>query len=127
MSEIIHRMDKYMEPLVYRSFSVITETELDGFIYGEITDHFYFDIEGADGCLSGDGFVQAPDGSRAGIVWELDKEPSVSIILEPEEDRWGVYNVGFVQPIKTMDDLIFNFRTVLPLIKDAYLDAQLKK
>ncbi|MED3802362.1 hypothetical protein P4562_10525 [Lysinibacillus xylanilyticus] len=46
-----------MEPLVYRSFSVVTETEADGFIYGDITDHFYFDTEKADGCLSGDGFV----------------------------------------------------------------------
>ncbi|MFJ7886477.1 3-deoxy-8-phosphooctulonate synthase [Lysinibacillus xylanilyticus] len=116
-----------MEPLVYRSFSVVKETEADGFIYGDITDHFYFDTEEADGCLSGDGFVQAPDGSRAGIVWELDKEPFVSVILEREEDRWGVYNVGFVKPIKTMDDLIFNFRTVLPLLKEAYHDAQLRK
>lgn len=116
-----------MESFVYGRFPLVLETETDGFIYGEITDHFYFDCAEDDGCTSGDGFVQAPDGSRAGIIWEIEKEPSLSICIEPEEDRWGVYNIGFVKPIKTMDDLIFNFRTVLPLIKEAYHNAKLRK
>lgn len=107
-----------MGQLCYSDFELMKETETDGFIYGEITDHFYF--ENGDACISGDGFVQAPDGSRAGIIWRLEKVPSISICIEPEEDRWGVYEVGFIKPIKTMDDLILNFRTVLPLIKKAY-------
>jgi len=28
----------------------------------------------------------------------------MELSIEPEEDRWGVYKVGFVRPIKTMDD-----------------------
>lgn len=110
-----------MGQLCYGDFELVKETETDGFIYGEITDHFYF--ENGDACISGDGFVQAPDGSRAGIIWGLEKEPSISVCIEPEEDRWGVYELGFIKPIKTMDDLILNFRTVLPLLKEAYKNA----
>jgi len=116
-----------MEPLVYRGFPLVSETEDDGFIYGTITDHFDFECEEDDSCTSGYGFVQAPDGSRAGVIWEIEKEPSLSICIEPEKDRWGVYNVSFVKPIKSMDDLIFNFRTVLPLIKEAYYHAKDRK
>lgn len=115
-----------MEPLVYNGFFLVTETETDGFTYGEITDHFYFNNEEEDSCISGDGFVQAPDGSRAGIIWEIEKHLSLSVCLEPEEDRWGVYNVGFVRPIKTMDDLRFNFQSVLPLLKESFLNATSK-
>ena len=110
-----------MEQLCYSDFELVEETETDGFIYGEITDHFYFGNGGA--CISGDGFVQAPDGSRAGIIWGLEKEPSISVCIEPEEGRWGVYEIGFIKPVKTMDDLIVNFKAVLPLIKEAYQNA----
>lgn len=116
-----------MSYLVYSGFPLVMETETDGFIYGEITDHFNFDYEEEAHCTSGDGFVQAPDGSRAGIIWDIEEKPYISVSIEPEEDRWGVYYIGFVKPIKTMDDLIFNFRRVLPLIKDAYNKAKSQK
>lgn len=38
-------------------------------------------------------------------------------------NRWGDYNVVFVRPIQTMDDLLFNFQSVLPLLKEAFLKA----
>ncbi|WCN38807.1 3-deoxy-8-phosphooctulonate synthase [Aneurinibacillus uraniidurans] len=116
-----------MKPIVYNGFPLMMETETDGYIYGEITDHFNFDYEEDESCTSGDGFVQAPDGSRAGIIWGVEEEPYLSVCIESEEDRWGVYNVGFVKPIKTIDDLIFNFKTVLPLIKGAYNSAKFDK
>jgi len=116
-----------MEPVVYIGFPFVKETAADGFIYGVLTDHFDFECEEDESCTSGDGFVQAPDGSRAGVIREIEKEPSLSVCIEPEEDRWGVYNVGFVKPIKIMDDLLFNFRTVLPLIKEAYHNANTAK
>ncbi|MCJ8015298.1 hypothetical protein MUG84_26895 [Paenibacillus sp. KQZ6P-2] len=37
---------------------------------GEITDHLHYDDD--IGCLTGDGFVQAPDGSRAGVIWQVE-------------------------------------------------------
>ncbi|MGG3889740.1 3-deoxy-8-phosphooctulonate synthase [Metabacillus fastidiosus] len=116
-----------MKSLVYSGFPLVIETETDGFIYGEITDHFDFEYEEEESCTSGDGFVQAPDGSRAGIIWEIATEPYLSVCIEPEADRWGVYNVGFIRPIKTMDDLIFNFQILIPLIKEAYNSAKLEQ
>ncbi|MFJ5566234.1 3-deoxy-8-phosphooctulonate synthase [Lysinibacillus xylanilyticus] len=113
-----------MVPSVYKDYEIIKETFTEGFYYGEITDHFFTENENDAGCLSGDGFVQAPDGSRAGIIWEVVEVPYLSICIEPEEDRWGVYNVGFVRPIKTLEDLIFNFRNLLPLLKKAYIEAK---
>ncbi|MFF2755811.1 3-deoxy-8-phosphooctulonate synthase [Psychrobacillus sp. NPDC058041] len=115
-----------MKP-VYSGFPLVMETETDGFIYGEITDHFNFEYEEGKFCTSGDGFVQAPDGNKAGIIWDVEDEPYLSVCIEPEEDRWGVYNVGFVKPIQTMDDLIYNFKKVLPFIKEAYYKAKLGK
>ena len=107
---------------VYHRNPLRFETETDGFIYGEITDHFDFDEEA--GCTFGDGFVQAPNGSRAGLIWDVSEKPYLYTCIEPEDERWGVYNVGFVKPIKTMEDLIFNFKSVLPLIKEAYDRAE---
>ncbi|MCM3242649.1 3-deoxy-8-phosphooctulonate synthase [Cytobacillus firmus] len=110
---------------VYHSHDPFWETETDEFIYGEITDHFDFDEE--EGGTFGDGFVQAPNGSRAGLIWAVSEKPYLKTYIEPEDDRWGVYHVGFVKPIKTTDDLIFNFKTVLPMIKEAYNEAGRRK
>lgn len=104
---------------------LVIESKVEGFIYGEITDHLDFDTE--EGCTFGDGFVQAPDGTRAGIIWELSDEPYLSICIEPEKNRWGVYNAGFVKPIKTVEDIVYNFKTIFPLIKKAYNNGKLEK
>ncbi|AND41480.1 hypothetical protein [Cytobacillus oceanisediminis] len=114
-----------MKHRVYNGFPLVIETDIDGFIYGEISDHFDFDEE--VGCTFGDGFVQAPNGSRAGIIWEVSEKPYISTCIEPERIRWGVYNVGFVKPIKTIDDLVYNFKTIYPLIKEAYNNAKMGK
>ncbi|EPY04313.1 hypothetical protein PAALTS15_25739, partial [Paenibacillus alvei TS-15] len=114
-----------MKKRAYDGFPLIIETETDGFIYGEITDHLHYDDD--VGCLTGDGFVQAPDGSRAGVIWQVEDIVSVSVCIEPEEDRWGVYNVWFDRPIKTTADIVHNFRNVLPLLKEAYHAATCKK
>lgn len=47
-----------MNKRVYEGFPLIQETETDGFIYGEISDHLHYDDD--EGCFTGDGFVQAP-------------------------------------------------------------------
>ena len=51
-----------MKKRAYDGFPLIQETETDGFIYGEITDHLHYDDD--VGNLTGDGFIQAPDGSN---------------------------------------------------------------
>ncbi len=105
---------------VYTGFPLILETETDGFIFGAISD--FLEPDSPEGCVTGDGYVQAPDGSRAGLVWQVyeNGENHLSALAEPDEERWGVYNVGFSKPIKTLHDLVYNFKEALPLIKEQY-------
>jgi hypothetical protein len=74
----------------------------------------------------GDGFVVAPDGRRAGIVWEVG-EGDIPLVAPPDESRWGVYAVWFPRMVRTVDDLVFNFRQVLPELKKRYQDVSQNK
>lgn len=105
---------------VYTGFPLIPETETDGFTFGAISN--FLEPDSREGCTTGDGYVQAPNGSRAGIIWQVypNKEKKVTVSIEPDEKRWGVYNVGFPKPIKSINDLVYNFRETLPLIKEIY-------
>jgi hypothetical protein len=99
---------------VYHGFPIVPETETDGWIFGAITE-----FHDPNGCKDGDAFVVAPDGTRAGLVWTVGKGKT-SEICPPDKDRWGVYQIWFPKVIKTKDDLIFNFRIVLPQLKEIY-------
>src|SRR5262245_41397675 len=99
---------------VYYGFPLIEETTTDGWIYGAITD-----FEAPEGARAGDGFVQAPDGRRAGLVWEVGAGEFAEI-SPPEEDRWGVYVVWFPRPVHSVSDLTECFRHVLPDLKVAH-------
>jgi hypothetical protein len=68
---------------------MVEETRTDGWCYGAITDY-----EDPEGCEAGDGFVVAPDGSRAGLVWSTG-DFEAREICEPDADRWGVYEIAF--------------------------------
>jgi hypothetical protein len=96
---------------VYHGFVVVPETYIDGWVLGEITEYI--------GNEDGDGFVVAPDGSRAGLVWEVG-EGEVQRILPPDKERWGVYAIWFPHKMRAMADLIGNFRSVLPLLKQLH-------
>jgi len=50
---------------VYHGFPVLEDVRAEEFTFGAITD---FEAEPTD---TGDAFVIAPDGSRAGLVWEV--------------------------------------------------------
>jgi hypothetical protein len=109
--------DDGLGALVYHGFPLIEETRTDGWCYGAITEF----IDSA-GCTNGDGFVVAPDGSRAGIVWSVGSFASKRV-CKPEPSRWGVYSVAFPHPIRTVDDLVDGFRAVLPELKAAYAEV----
>lgn len=106
----------------YEEFALVAETATDGWVYGAITA-YSADCRAAPlsacpptGCLHGDGFVQAPDGSRAGVVWNVgDFEPTM--VSTPEESRWGVCHVAFPRPIQTTEDLVLSFRSALPYFR----------
>jgi hypothetical protein len=99
---------------VYHGFGLVEETRTDGWCFGAITE-----FEDPNGCGGGDGFVVAPDGSRAGIVWEVGTQ-EIQVVLPPDDGRWGVYAVWFPRIVKTIDDLVFNFRHALPELEKKY-------
>jgi hypothetical protein len=77
---------------------VLDDVVVDGFILGKITD---FE---AETCDTGDAFVIAPDGSRAGLVWEICDQPYFQEVLPQEESRWGVWGVGLGIPMTSRDN-----------------------
>ena len=101
----------------YYGFPLVPETETDGWIYGAITE-----FEDPEGCTSGDGYVQAPDGSRAGLVWGPNEEHMQEYIA-PDGDRWGVYAIRFPRPVITVEDLAENFRKILPDLQRKFAEV----
>jgi hypothetical protein len=99
---------------LYHGYAVVRETCTDGWCLGSLTE-----FEDPAGCTSGDAFVVAPDGSRAGLVWEVGSEP-IQEILAPDSERWGVYAIWFPSPTRTVEDLVNNFRFILPQLKEAH-------
>lgn len=92
---------------VYYGFPLVEATRTDGWCFGAITA-----FEDPDGCDCGDGFVVAPDGSRAGLVWEVGEFP-VREVCGPDDGRWGVYAVWFPKVVRSVEDLVECFRSVL--------------
>lgn len=103
---------------VYSGFPLIRETTIDGFTFGSITD--FLEKDTVEGCTIGDGFVEAPDGTRAGIFWEVGDELMFSTVVQPDETRWGVYAFTVPKPVKSVGDLKSNFSLMLPVIKELY-------
>ena len=69
---------------VYYGFPVLDDVEVGGFRLGMITD---WEAEATD---VGDAFVVVPDGSRAGLVWEITDHFYVDECLAATPDRSGV-------------------------------------
>jgi len=114
-------ISKPMGSPVYYGFPLIEETRTDGWCFGAITEY-----EDSNGCDYGDGFVEAPNGERAGLVWSVG-EGDIKEIMPPSKGRWGVYQIWFPRLVKTVEDLVFNFQYVLPTLKATYTKAQKKK
>jgi hypothetical protein len=106
---------------VYHGFPIIEETCTDGWYFGAITE-----FEDPNGCESGDGFVVAPDNSRAGIVWDVG-DYDMEEVSPPDAGRWGVYAVWFPNAVWTVDDLVSNFRYVLPTLQKKFEEVQRAK
>lgn len=101
----------------YYGFPVLQGSEIDGFTFGVITDP-----NDEAGATWGDAYVIAPNGSRAGIVWQAGAgDPTV--ICPPSEGRWGVYGFAFQEPIRSDQDLIAALHSVLPNLKEYYAVA----
>ncbi len=96
---------------VYHGFPIVEESRTEGWVFGTISDY-----EDPNGCDWGDAFVIAPDGTRAGIVWQVDQfEPQV--VLPPGEGRWGVYGFAYPTLIRTTAEFVTMCRSFLPELK----------
>lgn len=69
---------------------------------------------------SGSGQLEGPDGSRAGIQWELADGPYIMRLDGPGTDHWGVYRVGFTRPVRTFSDLRANLEPLMPKFQVIY-------
>ena len=108
----------------YHGFPLIKEINIDGFTYGAITD--FLENDSKEGCTSGDGYVEAPDGSRAGIAWEKGKKFSYSQMLDSDRERWGVYYFSIPFGIKNLKDMRKVFSLMVPILKKFYLKDKSK-
>ena len=103
---------------VYHGFPLLQDSELEGFVFGAITEP-----NGTEPAEWGDAFVVAPNGSRAGIVWQVGKGKP-SIVCEPSEGRWGVYAFNFDAPITSEAELVKHLHSILPFLKAYYAAAE---
>ncbi len=83
---------------VYHGFPVIAGAQAGGFRLGMITDFL------SEPAAEGDAYVIAPDGSRAGLVWQSGCDPYFEEVLPPGETRWGVWAVGLPLPMTTAQE-----------------------
>src|SRR5207237_6553148 len=97
---------------VYHGFALLNETRTkDGWCFGAITE--FEDPAGVD---AGDAFVQAPDGSRAGIVWEVGVG-EIREICPPDASRWGVYSDWFERPVHNLHEFGVALSAALPQLR----------
>jgi hypothetical protein len=96
---------------VYHGFVILDDIDVDGFTLGKITD---FE---AEPCEEGDAFVIAPDGSRAGLVWEVSDKPYFQEVRPIETGRWGVWGVGFRLPMNSRENARRNLESIIPDLK----------
>jgi hypothetical protein len=93
---------------VYHGFPLLEGVEVEGFRLGKISD---FEAEPID---QGDAYVEAPDGRRAGLVWEVSDRRYCEEVMPPGHERWGVWAVGFPHPMTSRENARRNLEAVLP-------------
>ncbi len=99
---------------VYNGFPFLDGAEAGGFCLGMITDFL------AGPAMAGDAYVVAPDGSRAGLVWESGCAPYSREVMAPEPDRWGVWAVGLPLPMTTVEDARRYLSALLPQLRQRW-------
>jgi hypothetical protein len=85
-------------------------THLDGFRFESLHQ----------GQEHGSGILWGPDGSRAGIQWEVAESPYIMRIEDPAGGSWGIYRLGFTRPVASEDEVTENLRELLPKLKVLY-------
>ena len=100
----------------YYGFPLVEESEIDGWVFGAITEY-----EDEGGCKWGDAFVVAPDGTSAGIIWQVNESGDHSLepeeVCPPDESRWGVYGFSYPKLIRTTEDFVKMCHSFLPALQ----------
>lgn len=68
----------------------------------------------------GDAFIIAPDGSRAGLVWELGDSEDVHEAYPPSAGRWGVWNVELPHRMTSSAAAQRNLEAIVPRLRDRW-------
>jgi hypothetical protein len=105
---------------VYYGFAVLDDVNVDGFVFGKISD---FEAEPSD---YGDGFVVAPDNSRAGLVWEISDSQYFTEVCPLEDTRWGVWSVSFRLPMTNRENVRRNLESILPALKQKWEEWRMR-
>ena len=99
----------------YDGFPLVEETRTDGWCYGAVTEFNEPECH-PNGCESGNGYVEAPDGLRTRLIWSTGTFAAQWVPpLGVHSD--GVYEVAFSKPVKNLHDLIECFRTIVPQLQ----------
>ena len=96
-------------------FALVEETRADGWCYAAITE-FHEPECHPNGCESGNGYVETPDGSRVGLVWSTGVFAAKWVSPLHEFSR-GTYEVAFPKPVKNLQDLVECFTSVVPQLQ----------
>jgi hypothetical protein len=99
---------------VYHGFPILNDVVVDGFTFGKITD---FESES---CNEGDAFVVAPDNSRAGLVWEVSKDPYFREVCAADSTRWGVWAVSFPYAMASRENARENLEHLIPHLRERW-------
>jgi hypothetical protein len=65
----------------------------------------------------GDALVIAPDGRKAGLIWETGDAPSFATSIEPDSGRWGTYAVTLPMPLTTDAEADAYLAALLPRLE----------
>lgn len=97
---------------VYHGFPLLESSRTgDGWCFGTISDP-----DSEEGCEWGDAFVVAPDGSRAGIIWQVGA-PVMETACQADSQRFGVFSLGIERPVHDEDDLVEQLGVWLPELR----------
>jgi hypothetical protein len=96
---------------VYYGFRLLDRVLLDGFALGLITDSM------VEPTTYGDAFVVAPDGSRAGLIWEIAEQAYFETTIGPDSRRFGVFSVGTTHGPTTTDEATMFLAEILPAVR----------
>ena len=107
----------------YHGFPLVDGIAIDGFRLGTVSD--FLQSDSASGCTIGDAFVGAPDGTRAGLMWEVGEELMFSQIEKPDASSCGVYYFSVPNPVKSKAELRENFLGMLPKLKELHAQSKI--